>query len=336
MEAELEHPVASNLAKIARPFSAVELYTLRCLHAPVRPQRMAIGTATTAFIVVALVAIGAVGFVVLSSASTSRSTSTSGSSRGTYEVAFQQIGACSPSFWGVPWAVTADNITKVQPASAKLPISYLYSTTDRALAEIDFLLPNGKYDYTVSPQQEYFTPSSGSFVVAGSNISIPIAYTGTSCTTTTTSARSNVTGAFTYTPTGQVQVNSVWATETPASNGRQNVTFYVTYENIGTAPVYAIGGWIGALSSTVEGNSSVLQASTAIRCPGAIYIVTLDQGQSHTVLAPDCGSGFNYQLVQAGSVTVHLTFNWTTYSHESTPFSNSTTITANFTFGFPQ
>jgi hypothetical protein len=306
-----------------------------CLHASVRPQRMAIGTATAAFIIVAVVVIGAIGVVMLQSTSNLHPTSTSGSSRGAYEVAFQQIGACFPSFWGVPWAVTVGNMTRVQPASAKLPISYLYGTTDRALAEIDLLLPSGKYNYTVSPPQEYFTPSSGSFVVSGSNISIPIAYTGTSCTTTITSTRTNVTGAFTYTPTRQVQVNSVWATETPASNGRQNVTFYVSYENIGTAPVYAIGGWIGALSSTVEGNSSVLQASPAIRCPGAIYIVTLDQGQGHTVFAPDCGSGFNYQLVQLGSVTVHLTINWTTNGHESTPFSNSTTITANFTFGIP-
>jgi hypothetical protein len=296
---------------------------------------MAIGTATAAFIVVAIAAIGTIGFLTLSSVSNSHSTSTSGSSGGTYEVAFQQIGACSPSFWSVPWAVTVGNITKVQPATARLPITYLYSTTNKTLAGKDFPLPNGNYDYTVSPPQDYFTPSSGSFVVSGSNTSISIAYTGTSCLTTTTSTESNVIGAFTYTPTGQVQVDSVWATETPASNGRQNVNFYVTYQNIGTAPVYAIGRWISALSSTVEGNSSVLQASPAIRCPGAIYIVTLDQGQNHTVFAPDCGSGFNYQLIQPGSVTVRLTFNWTTSSQESIPYSNSTTITANFTFSFP-
>jgi YVTN family beta-propeller protein len=135
-------------------------------------------------IIVGLVVVAAVGFAILSS-------SKSGLPTGTYEVAFQQIGAsCSPSFWGAPWAVTIDNVTRIQPASAKLPISYLYSTTDRNLAEIDFFLPDGSYQYAVSPSQYYFTPSSGSFTVSGSNITIPISYTGTTCTATTTSTGS--------------------------------------------------------------------------------------------------------------------------------------------------
>ena len=148
------------------------------------PRGTAIGTVTAALTVVGLIVVAAVGFVVLSS-------SQSGSRSGTYEVAFQQIGAsCSPSFWGVPWAVTIGNATKIQPASAKLPIPYIGSTTNKSLAEIDFFLPDGSYQYAVSPSQYYFTPSSGSFAVSGSNITIPISYTGTGCITTTTSTAS--------------------------------------------------------------------------------------------------------------------------------------------------
>lgn len=148
---------------------------------------MAIGTATAAFVVIVLVAIGAVSFVMLSSYSNSHSTSTSITSKGTHEVAFQQIAACSSSFWGVPWAVTIDNVTKAQPSGTKLPISYLQGTTDRSLAEINFSLENGDYQYKISPSEGYFTPSFGSVRVSGNNLTIPIAYTGTSCTTSISS-----------------------------------------------------------------------------------------------------------------------------------------------------
>src|SRR5271156_6087302 len=36
-------------------------------------------------------------------------------------VVFQQLGACSPEFWGVPWSVTVDGITHVQPVGAPPP-----------------------------------------------------------------------------------------------------------------------------------------------------------------------------------------------------------------------
>jgi len=157
--------------------------------------------------VIVLVAIGAVGFVMLSSYSNPHSTSTSGASKGTHEVAFQQIAACSPSFWGVPWAVTIDNVTKAQPQGTKLPISYLKGTTDRNLAEIDFALEDGNYQYVISPSQGYFTPSSGSFTVSGNNVTIPIAYTGTSCTTTTGStSNSNSPVPISKVETGSVTI----------------------------------------------------------------------------------------------------------------------------------
>jgi hypothetical protein len=138
--------------------------------------------------------------------------------------------------------------------------------------------------------------------------------------------------SFSYSPRGQVKVDTVWATTTPARNGEENVTFWVTFENTGNAPVYAIGGWVSALDPSISGNSTVIQAASSRLCTAAIYLVTLNQGQNATVFAPDCASGFNYQLVHAGNVAMVLSFDWSTNLKETTPFSNSTTIQANFDF----
>jgi hypothetical protein len=155
----------------------------------------------------------------------------------------------------------------------------------------------------------------------------------TTTVTSTVTGPSNMTyGSFTYAPTGQVQVDSVMAFASQARNGRLNITFAVKFENIGNSPVRAIGGWVGALSSDVPANSSVLQEAPSQRCAGAIYIVTVNHEQNYTVYAPDCGTGFNYQLVNPGSVDVLLSFNWTTNLKENTPFSNTTTISARFSF----
>ena len=136
--------------------------------------------------------------------------------------------------------------------------------------------------------------------------------------------------SFSYSPKGQVVVDKVWATTTPARNGEENVTFWVTFENTGSAPVYAIGGWVSALAASISGNSTVIQAASSRLCLAAIYLVTLNQGQNATVFAPDCASGFNYQIVHAGSVAMVLSFDWSTNLKETAPFSNSTTIQANF------
>ena len=140
-------------------------------------------------------------------------------------------------------------------------------------------------------------------------------------------------GSFTYTPNAPVRIDTVWAEVGRLPNGTQEVTFYVTFENDGDVPVYAIGGYVNAMSSTITENSGVLRVSPALICPGAIYIVTLDRGQNATVYAPDCSTGFNYYLVHAGSVGVQLSFGWTTNGNQSIPYSNSTMINADFSFG---
>ena len=121
-------------------------------------------------------------FVYLGQSSQSCALPTSGA----HDVTFQQIGACSPTFWGVPWSVTIGNVTHVQPANTKLPLDNfsLSGTTNSSLSEITFFLANGTYDYRVSPSAEFFTPTFGTINVSGSNVTVDIAYTGTSCITT--------------------------------------------------------------------------------------------------------------------------------------------------------
>ena len=145
--------------------------------------RAAIGTKLSVLVVAAVVVVGTVALVSLSQRpSTSPPISTSR----TYAVSFQQIGACSPTFWGVPWSVTIGNVTKVQPPDTTLPLDNysLSGTTNSSLSEITFSLADGTYDYRVSPSAEFFTPTFGTVKVSGSNTTVDIAYTGTSCITT--------------------------------------------------------------------------------------------------------------------------------------------------------
>jgi len=124
---------------------------------------------------------------------TSSSPSTTPPNSKLHYVIFTQKGACPPEiFWGVPWSVTIGNDTEVQPIYAPAPHSAaaLYGTSDSSLASISFALPNGTYQYQVRPSNGYFTPSSGSVTVNGADVTIPIAYTGTSCVIEKTSSSS--------------------------------------------------------------------------------------------------------------------------------------------------
>jgi hypothetical protein len=79
----------------------------------------------------------------------------------------------------------------------------------------------------------------------------------------------------------------------------------------------------------------VLREVISERCAGTYSIAKLDPGQNYTLYGPDCGTGFVYQLIQAGGVTVTFTFSWSTNSKASTnptDFANSTSVSAQFIF----
>lgn len=103
-------------------------------------------------------------------------------------VVFQQLGACTPEFWGIPWSVTIGNTTEVQPPGTTLPISNysLEGTSNENFSVIVFSLPDGHYSFTVSPSAGFFMPTTGSLTIDGTDVLVQIAYTGTSCTVTQT------------------------------------------------------------------------------------------------------------------------------------------------------
>lgn len=141
----------------------------------------------TAAIIVAVIAVGLVWAFIFGGLGLYSGHPTTTESSPLYTVEFKQSKACSSTFWGEPWGVTINSVavtngaTKTQPPGTTLPITSLQSTTDATLSEITFSLHDGSYLYTISPSPDYFTPSSGAFVVSGSNVTIQVAYTGTSC-----------------------------------------------------------------------------------------------------------------------------------------------------------
>lgn len=192
-------------------------------------RRAALGTAMLAVLVAVVVIVAAVAFVALS-----RQPGAAPPSKGPYAVTFEQIGACSPEFWGVPWSVTIGNTTEVQPPGTSLPLDNfsLSGTTNSSLSEITFSLADGTYSYRVSPSALFFTPDSGTFAVSGSNVTVRIAYTGTSCIRTSTTSEGGQ-------PFGSpVEVVSVVGPIPPYNPGGPVVR--VTLQNIGQLPITSV------------------------------------------------------------------------------------------------
>lgn len=163
----------------------------------------------------------------------------------------------------------------------------------------------------------------------------------TPCPSDTTCASS-----FTYdSSVNQVRVNSVQATEYAchncgAVNGQPYVTFAVNFENIGLphpsacsnceATIDIEAGTGGLIVSAYP--SSVLQSVPSQQCVGTSTIVALEYGQNYTMYGPGCDTGFDYQLVQAGSVTLTFLIHWTMSGQASGTPELDTVITAQFSF----
>jgi len=110
-----------------------------------------------------------------------------------YEVAFQQISYCG-RFNIIPWAVTLNGLTEVEPSNQSLPLpTNTFSTIvpDQNLTRITFSVPAGTYSYAVSggtpngPGGELY-PGSGTVEVSGTdtivNVQVSLGFTCTSST----------------------------------------------------------------------------------------------------------------------------------------------------------
>ena len=127
-----------------------------------------------------------------STTSTAATTTTFTTGSVLYNVTFQQIGACSPAVYVLPWSVTLGNEVRAEPPGTPLPISnggYSAGPEPPGLYTIVFTVPDGVYAYTVAPQGAFYT-YTGTVTVNGSAVSIVLDGPAVSCTTTTATSSS--------------------------------------------------------------------------------------------------------------------------------------------------
>ena len=115
-------------------------------------------------------------------------TTTVYSESGLYNVTFEQIGACSPPVYTVPWSVTLGGKTQAEPPNTPLPIangSYSAGPEPPGLYTIVFTsVPDGVYQYKIAPSGPFYT-TSGTVTVNGTNVSVPVNGPVVSCRITT-------------------------------------------------------------------------------------------------------------------------------------------------------
>jgi hypothetical protein len=115
-------------------------------------------------------------------------TTSSGLEMRLYDVTFHQSGACSPLAYVAPWSVTLGNETVAEPSNATLPIPggpYAGGPENQNLSTIVFSVPDGVYQYALSPSGAFALPV-GSVTVNGSDVSVEVEGPLFSCTATTT------------------------------------------------------------------------------------------------------------------------------------------------------
>ena len=108
-----------------------------------------------------------------------------------HAVTFQQVRDCG-QYNIMPWAVTIDGLTAVQPSNQSLPLPTNYFSTrvsNQNLTRITVFVPPGTYDYTLSGGAEMgggLYPTSGTVVVSESDIVINVGiWLSITCTSTT-------------------------------------------------------------------------------------------------------------------------------------------------------
>ena len=293
-------------------------------------RRRAITRGTQLLIGVVVVLILGVGTILVamstqnpSSSGDGASTQGSNSSGRLYQVSFEQVGACSPEFWGIPWSVTIDGVTEVQPPGTQVPISNstLYGTTNETYTSIVFSLPDGTYNYRVSPSNFFFTPDSGSISVSGSDLTVKIAYTGTSCTATATSSSSMSVPEFgpvfihVLNDSTLAAVGGISVTAGPASS-KSDVVFTPGGPTVSEC-VHEIGS-----GSTVYGNGTVVSGTTTYTLAHLCHLSSYVTNATGWVSIPTVNSSFLFirvgTIVQStydivglnGSGAVYVTMPW--------------------------
>ena len=136
-----------------------------------------IGLRQLAVLALILVVNGAIISAVLFASSKGTTVSgTYGTEGRAYQVTFQQVRACE-RYNFLPWGVTMNGLTEVQPSNQSLPLPNDYvimNVPDQNLTRITFSVTPGIYNYTVVtgptlPGPELF-PRSGTVQVTDSDV----------------------------------------------------------------------------------------------------------------------------------------------------------------------
>lgn len=174
--------------------------------------------------------------------------------------------------------------------------------------------------------------SSSSFTNSSSTSTSETTSPSSTSSSTSGSGTNSISGTFTYSPISPVEIDAVTATTTVQPSGETYVTFQVLFTNAGSSPISVLGGCGGGLSSSIQGNSTVLRKiSGGPLCDCAAIILVLEDGQNHTSVNPGCWSGYNYELIGHGAVSVNMTLQWSTGS-QGFGGNGSTFIQAEFDF----
>ena len=174
------------------------------------------------------------------------------------------------------------------------------------------------------------TTTSSSISASATTSTTSTASTTVSSATSSSSTGSQSTGdSYSYTASSQVKVLSVEALVSGSQPGDTPVTFRVTYENIGSGDIYVLEGGGSDLNVTIVSGGSILQQVDGPRCEIAVAMVPLAPGAQATAVTPGCWSGFQYQLLQPGTVEVVMTLGWSNGTNRA----GSIEITANFALG---
>ena len=157
--------------------------------------------------------------------------------------------------------------------------------------------------------------------------------TSSTCTTTgsstTPTTATSTQGAFSYSPSYPVKIDSVEASTYQGANGTM-VTFMVSFTNVGSSDVYTVVGCGSSLSVTLTPGSTVLkQVSGGPVCLCAELPSAVPPGGNRTATTPGCWTSVKYLLVHPGTVQVDLTLSW---GETQSSLQEATSITATFTF----
>jgi hypothetical protein len=163
-----------------------------------------------------------------------------------YQLEFVQESNCDYGSWLFPWAVVLDNSTVVvQPANATLPVAYngAHLTSDANYSTIVFSVLDGRYNYTIAPNDPFNGEQSGTVTVDGSDVQVEvwdfITAMGCSSTSTTTST-SSITTATVLVATTTTVVSTVSGTVTTVTTTVPGTATTVTSAGASSGLLYGV------------------------------------------------------------------------------------------------